>query len=243
MEEENPVAAFLEGLFQDKEGFSSEDDEQISKVSFGTIGLISGTALLAYGFGAYFGFLPGNAASGVMLIYGFPATLLGFAFKYAELKPVPCKSAAEAVRLRASQMTDIQKQVREDVTRYRYGDEQHLDLAMERIFKIGRGGGIPRKYCPLLTGVREEVTDGSYTLVLEFADKPQVLEGKMDIWADKAEKFASFFGPGISATLAATDTGHDMALISDGSGAGMGGGGKQEVLPPLMPGMPTRRAE
>ena len=30
-----------------------------------------------------------------------------------------------------------------------------------KLFKIGRGGGIPRKYCPLLTGVREEVTDGS----------------------------------------------------------------------------------
>ena len=58
-------------------------------MSFGTIGPISGTALLAYGFGAYFGFLPGNAASGVMLIYSFPATLLGFAFKYAEFKLSP----------------------------------------------------------------------------------------------------------------------------------------------------------
>jgi hypothetical protein len=43
-------------------------------------------------------------------------------------------------------------QLREDVTvavrtgRYVYGDEQHLEEALNRIFKFGRSTGIPRRY-------------------------------------------------------------------------------------------------
>merc|ERR1719265_498995 len=103
----------------------------ISKVSLGTILLSVGSVLLVAGFGGYFNFYGGetaSGASGVLLIYGFPGALLGAALKYAELKPVGCKTTKAAFDLRESQMTDIQKQVREDCTRYRYGDEQHLDL-------------------------------------------------------------------------------------------------------------------
>ncbi len=106
--------------------------------------------------------------------------------------------------------------MREDVTRYRYGDEQHLDEALDRIFRFGKVGrtdrvwqvrdsfgdvevplscmllarpqgcfhrhtfitelhwrnllqggskGVPRRFTPILKGVREEVQDGMYTLV------------------------------------------------------------------------------
>jgi hypothetical protein len=34
--------------------------------------------------------------------------------------------------------TAIDMQVRSDVTRYRYGDEQHLEEALKRIFKYGQ---------------------------------------------------------------------------------------------------------
>merc|ERR1712113_168678 len=140
----------------------------LAKISFGTILLYSGSALLSYGFGSYFEFLPGGSASALLLIYGFPASLLGFALKYAELKPVACRSTPEALAMRDTQATDIQRQIREDVTRFRYGDEQHLDEALIRIFRIGRYEGISRQMCPTLVGIREEVVDGAYALILEF---------------------------------------------------------------------------
>jgi len=40
-----------------------------------------------------------------------------------QLPPVPCKTTKAAFDLRAGQMTDIQKQIREDCTRYRYESE------------------------------------------------------------------------------------------------------------------------
>jgi hypothetical protein len=62
-----------------EEGFS------LAKVSFGDILSPVGTALMIFGFGAYFQLLPGSSLSGVALIYGFPMLLLGFALKYAQL--------------------------------------------------------------------------------------------------------------------------------------------------------------
>jgi len=43
-----------------------------------------GSALLTYGFGAYFALLPGGDVSSLMLIYGFPMTVLGAALAYAQ---------------------------------------------------------------------------------------------------------------------------------------------------------------
>ena len=34
-----------------------------------------------YGFGSYFAFLPGQEVSALLLIYGFPLALIGFALK------------------------------------------------------------------------------------------------------------------------------------------------------------------
>jgi hypothetical protein len=42
------------------------------------------------------------------------------------------------VALRETQATPILTQVRNDVTRFRYGDEQHLDEALLRIFRINK---------------------------------------------------------------------------------------------------------
>ena len=78
------------------------------------------------------------------------------------------RSYADAVALRATQATPILLQVRSDVTRYRYGDEQHLDEALLRIFRINKSGGIRRNQAPVLARLREEVIDGKYALVLGF---------------------------------------------------------------------------
>ncbi|PRW33509.1 Thylakoid membrane [Chlorella sorokiniana] len=220
-------------------GYVEEQSFRIERVSFGTILSPIGIGLMVYGFGAFFNLLPGGDVSSLLLIYGFPITLLGFALSYAQLKPVPCKSTPEALRLRDSQATDIQKQVREDVTRYRYGDEQHLDEALTRIFRFGQAGGIPRRLCPILTGLREEVVDGQYALVLEFTTKKEQMTQEM--WDQRLDKIQTFFGPGIVAKLAETEQGMDVSLICDGSGAGRGGGEKKDVLPPLMPGMKPRQ--
>lgn len=103
-----------------EEGFS------LAKISFGDILSPLGTFLMIFGFGAYFQLLPGSSISGVALIYGFPMLLLGFALKYAQLDPVTCTTSRGAYELRETQMTDNQKRVREDCTRYRYSHATHL---------------------------------------------------------------------------------------------------------------------
>ncbi|KAI3451748.1 hypothetical protein Pfo_008413 [Paulownia fortunei] len=170
----------------------------LAKVSFGVIGLGVGVTLLSYGFGAYFNILPGSEWSALMLTYGFPLAIIGMALKYAELKPVPCLTYSDAQELREKCATPILKQVRNDVTRYRYGDEQHLDEALKRIFQYGQGGGIPRRSAPILQMIREEVAeDGRYSLVLVFEAKALELSD----FEQRKAKFASFFGPGITAEI------------------------------------------
>merc|ERR1711977_645467 len=148
-------------------------------------------------------------------------------------------SKPEAMALRETKATDIQNQIREDVTRYRYGDEQHLDLALERVLMLGRYEGVPRRLVPTLVGLREEVSsDGEYSLVLQFKHKKGFLAEQ---WTKRIDKITTFFGPGIkTAEMAETEDGAEITLTSDGSGEGRGGGEKGEVLPPLMPGLPVR---
>jgi len=220
------------------QGLVVDEEKSITRISFGTIGIVSGVSLLAYGFGAYFQLLPGEAFSAVMLIYGFPASLIGFALKYAELQPLECRSTAEGLALRAAQATDIQTQLREDVTRFRYGDEKHLEEAISRVFQVGRPDGIPRNAAPKLVGIQEQAVDGRYALILEFENNPRV---PLSQWTNRREKMQAFFGPGIRVELGKTEVGVDVALICDGSGLGRGGQGQSEVLPPLMPGLQPRR--
>uniref|UniRef100_A0A7N0SY37 Thylakoid membrane protein slr0575 n=1 Tax=Kalanchoe fedtschenkoi TaxID=63787 RepID=A0A7N0SY37_KALFE len=198
-------------------GSSIVPDEEFSlaKVSFGVIGLGLGISLLSYGFGAYFNILPGSEWSAIMLTYGFPLAIIGMALKYAELKPVPCLTYANALALREKCATPILKQVRDDVIRYRYGDEQHLEEALKRIFQYGQGGGIPRRSAPTLQSIREEVTeDGKYSLVLVFEAKALELSE----FEKRQAKFTSFFGPGITAEVGkGSGDLYEVKLISETS--------------------------
>ncbi|ESQ47182.1 hypothetical protein EUTSA_v10027870mg [Eutrema salsugineum] len=191
-----------------------DDEFTLAKISFGVIGLGLGVSLLSYGFGAYFNILPGSEWSAIMLTYGFPLAIIGMALKYAELKPVPCLSYSDAVKLRESCATPILTQVRNDVTRYRYGDEQHLEEALKRIFQYGLGGGIPRRSAPILTMIREEVlTDGRYCLVLVFEAKGLQLSD----FEKRQAKFTSFFGPNITAEVGKGESEniYEVRLISN----------------------------
>lgn len=225
--------------FEGTEGFIAQEEGGITRTSFGAIASTTGLALLAYGFGAYFQLLPFESASAVMLIYGFPASLIGAALKYAELKPLECKTTPEALKLRESQATDIQKQIREDVTRYRYGDEQHMEEATQRIFQLGRPNGLAKNVAPKLVGIQEQAVDGKYALILNFKNDDRV---PLFEWTSRQEKIESFFGPGITAVLGKTAEGVDVCLISAGDGTGRNMGIEQaDLLPPLMPGLPGRR--
>ncbi|XP_039121108.1 thylakoid membrane protein slr0575 [Dioscorea cayenensis subsp. rotundata] len=191
----------------------TDSDFSLAKVSFGTIGLTLGCTLLSYGFGAYFNILPGSEWSAIMLTYGFPIAIIGMALKYAELKPVPCVTYSDAQILREKCATPILKQVRDDVIRFRYGDEQHLDEALKRIFQYGQGGGISRRNAPILQMVREEVTaNGKYCLVLVFEAKALQLSD----FEQRKAKFTSFFGPGISTDISGGENNlYEVRLISE----------------------------
>lgn len=122
--------------------------------------------------------------------YGIPLLLGGMALKSAELEPIPFTelTPANLVKLREQQATPTLNQLRKDVTRYRYGQEAHLDLALE---KLGLAPSDDDR--PILKGIREAEIDGAYALILEFYSP----FFKIDTWQEKSEKIAKFFGPGI----------------------------------------------
>lgn len=176
------------------------------KFSLATLGLILGGILAILGLG---GFIVRNSTLNLAgFFYGFPLFLGGLALKLTELKPVPyTQPTTETVlALREQHATDIQNQVRKDVTRYRYGIDGHLDD------QLGRIGLRPKtEDCPSLVGLQEKTTGDAYTLVLEFESRDVSLEA----WQAKQEKITTFFGPGIEAVLEQPQENRiDLALIT-----------------------------
>lgn len=164
----------------------------LTRLSLANIGLIIGGTLSIIGFIAY---ATGNATVNLAgFFYGFPLFLGGLAFKIAELKPAPYvkETPKDVAALRESQATPTQKQVRSDVTRYRYGQDIHLDVALAKL-RLGN----KKSELPTLTGLYEEAREGKYALVLEF-DTPEI---SIEKWQDKQEKIQTFFGPDIVAAV------------------------------------------
>ena len=215
-----------------------EEGFDLATTSFGTIGLSVGLPLLVYGFFSFFNFIPGGSVSSLLLIYGFIISLIGFALKYAQLDPLELVTYEDALALRETQTTAILTQVRNDVTRYRYGDEQHLEEALAVIFRYNRPGGLRKNQAPKLVGLSEQVIVDRYALVLEF-ESPKM---ELSEWTDRREKIGQFFGPGVLCGITEVEEGRvEIELVSDGSDAGPGGNmDDMEVLPPLMPGLPPR---
>ncbi|MDX2229032.1 MAG: DUF2854 domain-containing protein [Leptolyngbyaceae cyanobacterium bins.349] len=165
----------------------------LRQTSLGTLGLTVGGCLTVVGFVAYF-VLDNATLNLVGFFYGIPLLLGGLALKAAELEPVPYTqpTAPEVVALRDRQGTATQNQIRQDVTRYRYGQPAHLDTSLEAL-----GLSPTDEERPTLSGIRETATDGAYTLVLEF-ESPLI---SMETWKQKQEKLTTFFGPGVRVGL------------------------------------------
>jgi hypothetical protein len=164
----------------------------LRQISLGTLGLWVGSILTVVGFAAYFlDYATLNLAG---FFYGIPVLLGGLALKAAELKPVPFSqpTPASILTLREQQATSIQNQIRKDITRYRYGQEAHLDDALERL-----GLSPTKEQRPVLRQLQETEINGNYTLILEF-DSPFI---SLETWQQKQEKIGKFFGPGVEAQI------------------------------------------
>jgi hypothetical protein len=178
----------------------------LGRFSLGTLGLIVGGILTVVGFTAYFT----NVATLnlVGFFYGIPLLLGGLALKAAELEPVPYSqpTAPEVLALRETRSTPTQNQIRKDVTRYRYGQEAHLDSSLEHL-KLSPTD----QERPDLIGIREIAIDGNYALVLEF-DSPWI---NLETWQNKSEKLEKFFGPDIRVEISQPVAERvDVALIA-----------------------------
>lgn len=180
--------------------------DMLRQTSLGSLGLWVGTLLTLVGFAAYF--LDNATLNLAGFFYGIPLLLGGLALKAAELKPVPYTqpTPTNVVTLRENQATDIQNQIRKDVTRYRYGQQAHLDDALARL-----GLSPTDEERPLLQGLKEVEVAGSYALILEF-DSPFI---SLETWQQKQEKIEKFFGPGIRVELTQPSPKRvDLALIA-----------------------------
>ncbi|AFZ45215.1 hypothetical protein PCC7418_3093 [Halothece sp. PCC 7418] len=179
----------------------------LGQISLGKWGMIIGGALAIVGFVAYGA---GNATLNLAgFFYGIPVFLGGLALKAAELKPTPYtkETPPEVVKLREEQATPTQDQIRKDVTRYRYGQQVHLEESLERL-----GLSPTDEERPILSGLREEAIDGAYALILEFESSLVAWE----TWQDKHDKIERFFGPNIRAKLSQPETDWvELALIAD----------------------------
>jgi hypothetical protein len=179
----------------------------LQRLSLGNLGIVVGSILAITGFIAYATDHPTLNLAG--FFYGFPLLLGGLALKSSELKPVQFSQPTppDVKTLREQQATVTQTKIRQDVMRYQYGQNMHLERALEKL-ELGRNDDEH----PVLMGLREVTTDSAYTLVLEF-DSPDVPLAK---WQDQHEKITRYFGPDIRATLSQPqDKRVELALIRE----------------------------
>lgn len=178
----------------------------LGKASLGSILLVVGGILTVVGFVAYFQDNPTLNLAG--FFYGIPVLLGGLALRASELKPVPYSVASSpaVIKLREEQATPTLNQVRKDVTRFRYGQEAHLDEVLE---KLGLSPSDNDR--PVLVGIREGEIGGSYALILEFASEAIPFA----VWQEKQSRFEKFFGPSIRAEVTQPEENRvDLALIA-----------------------------
>jgi hypothetical protein len=188
----------------------------LSKISLALVGLTVGSILTVVGFASYaldmLGFVPYALDYATLnlagFFYGIPLLLGGLALKAAELKPIPFSQPTPEtiLKLRKTLATSTQNQIRKDVTRYRYGQDAHLDDALQRL-----GLSPTDEERPLLVSIQESAIADHYALTLAF-QSPFI---SLETWQEKKEKIEKFFGPDIRVNLEQTDDKKiELALIS-----------------------------
>ncbi|MEN9226496.1 MAG: DUF2854 domain-containing protein [Thermostichus sp. DRC_bins_24] len=157
-----------------------------------TLILFAGVAATVWGFINY----NDPTLNLIGIFAGIPLLLGGVTMKVVELKPVPAlaTASAEVIQARAQQATEIQKQVRADITKYSYGANAHLEDALEF---LGLRGPLEADL-PKVKGYKEELRNGRYTLVLLF-DSPAVPFAQ---WQESHQKkMQGFFGRDVEVQL------------------------------------------
>ncbi len=177
----------------------------IGRIRLSKLGIWLGLILTLTGFWAYG---QGNSTLNLAgFFYGLPLLLGGLALKSSELDPVPCTGGdtEDMKALRTAQATDTQAKLRSDVTRYRYGQDHHLEDTLKFL------GLAPQEDedLPELVGLREENRDGAYTLVLQF-NTPAV---PMATWQEKQDKMTRYFGPNVVVELTQPEAPQDKPQV------------------------------
>ncbi len=178
----------------------------LRQISLGTLGLTVGSILTIVGFVAY---AANNATLNLVgFFYGFPLLLGGLALKANEMKPIPFSQTTtpSVLLLRKQQATVTQNKIRKDITRYCYGQEAHLDMALSYLNLSPTD-----EERPIVTGLRETEVNGAYTLILEF-DSPCI---PINDWQEKQEKMTKYFGPGVEVQITQpSENKIELALIT-----------------------------
>ncbi|NMF67329.1 DUF2854 domain-containing protein [Brasilonema octagenarum] len=178
----------------------------LGQISLGTLGITIGGVLTIIGFAAY---AADNATLNLIgFFYGIPLLLGGLALKANELKPVPLSkpTTPQMLTLREKQGTPTQNKIRQDITRFRYGQDVHLYEALS-FLKLGSTDDD----IPVVTQLQETEINGAYALILKF-DSPAV---PIEVWQKKQEKMTSFFGPGVEVKVTQPESEKiDLTLIA-----------------------------
>jgi len=177
-------------------GFSSKGEPpkwaQIRGFSLGTFTLFLGLTITFVSFYQYFS--SQNSLTSLGFIYGLPIALGGFALKYAEINPVPVDSDEKGDAIFEAKANDTLRKVKEDVTRHRYGDEAHLELALEKLGLVVEGKGFPQMMKIIQRNQRGEL---AFTMEFQSKDTP------FKTWADpqRIRKYETFFGGDLNAEV------------------------------------------
>jgi len=176
-------------------GFSNKGEPpfQIRGFSLANLVLILGISITGISFYSYF--TNQNSISSLGFVYGLPIFLGGFALKYAEILPVEVETSPEADAIFEEKATPILRKVKEDVTRHRYGDDAHLDVALEKLDLVMPGKGFPQML--KITQTKERGGELGFTMLFQSKDTPY------KVWADPARvrRYETFFGGGVNAEV------------------------------------------